>query len=195
MKRVKLLILFFFLVNLAFSQKRESVYFKSDGFEGYYSEVYEQPLTIYYTVKNCDYGHSRKGLKFFKNDTIHTSDNADYYKNIWDKGHLVPAASQNCSKKSIKQTFSFLNCALQHGDLNRGTWRYLEEWERQLSKVHQVKVEIEVEFKTKQKLKTGATIPSGFFKTIIVNGGDLLYKFYFPNTKPVSKDFNFYKLD
>ena len=79
--------------------------------------------------------------------------------------------------------------------MNRGTWRYLEEWERELSEVHNVEVQIEVEFKTNQKLKTGATIPSGFFKTIIINGGDLFYKFYFPNIKPISKNFNYYKID
>lgn len=193
--KAKFLILFFLICATAFSQKRDSVYFKSEFFDGYYSEVKEQPLVVNYRVKNCNYGYSRRGLKFFKNDSIHTSDDKDYYKNVWDKGHLVPAASNNCSQKSIKQTFTYLNCALQYYELNRGVWRYLEERERELSLVYDVYVKIVVEFKTNQVLKTGATIPSGFFKYIYIKELDTSYTYYFPNTKPAFLDFNKYKID
>ena len=84
---------------------------------------------------------------------------------------MVPAASQNCDKKMISETFSYLNCALQHQDLNRKVWKYLEEYERELAQIHNISIIINIEFKTKQKLKTGATLPSGFYKTIIINGG------------------------
>lgn len=193
--KAKFLILFLFVSSMVFSQKREKVYFQSEFFDGYYSEIKEQPLVVNYRVKNCDYGYSRRGLKFFKNDSIHTADDNDYYKNVWDKGHMVPAASNNCTKKSIRQTFSYLNCALQYDELNRGVWRYLEEWERELAMVYNVDVTVVVEFKTNQVLKTGATIPSGFFKYIYIVDEDLTYSFYFPNTKPASLDFNYYKID
>lgn len=192
--KANFLILFLLIFSTSFSQKRDKVYFKSEYFDGYYSEIKEQPLVVNYRVRNCNYGYSRRGLKFFKNDSIHTSDDNDYYKNVWDKGHLVPAASNNCSRKSIKQTFTYLNCALQYDELNRGVWRYLEEWERELSQVYDVDVKIVVEFKTNQVLKTGATIPSGFFKYISIKELDLSYSYYFPNTKPVSLDFNYYKI-
>lgn len=93
--KAKFLILFLFVASMVFSQKREKVYFQSEFFDGYYSEIKEQPLVVNYRVKNCDYGYSRRGLKFFKNDSIHTADDNDYYKNVWDKGHMVPAASNN----------------------------------------------------------------------------------------------------
>ena len=44
----------------------------------------------------------------------------------------------------------------------------IEEYERKLSKVQNVYVKITIEFNHKQKLKSGATIPSGFYKTIII---------------------------
>jgi hypothetical protein len=28
-------------------------------------------------------------MNFYKEDDVHTSDNADYYRNVWDKGHLA----------------------------------------------------------------------------------------------------------
>lgn len=183
-----------FLPLTLFAQKRDSVHFVKNNYWGIYSEIKEQPLLIEYKVKHCTYGVSRKGLEFFEPKTIYTSDHKDYYKNVWDKGHMVPAASQNCSRDMIKETFSYLNCALQHQDLNRNVWKYLEEYERQLSKVHNIYVKIVVEFKSPQKLKTGATIPTGFYKTIIINGGDIVLEYYFPNRPPVSKQFDYYQI-
>ena len=57
--------------------------------------------------------------------------NDDYVNNVWDKGHLAPAAAFNCDRETIKKTFSYLNCALQHEGLNRGPWKELERliWE------------------------------------------------------------------
>ena len=196
---MRLSTLFIFLTTInsfLFSQhKRDSVYFSSTHYKGIYSEIKEQPLLIEYEVKNCRYGESRKGLEFYRCDTIYTSDKQDYYKNIWDKGHMVPAASQNCDKEMISETFSYLNCALQHQDLNRKVWKYLEEYERELAQIHNISIIINIEFKTKQKLKTGATLPSGFYKTIIINGGDLILKYYFPNQKPKSNYYNDYKIN
>ena len=184
-----------FLPIILYSQKRDSVYFSNTFYKGIYSEVKEQPLFIEYEVNNCNYGINRKGLEFYICDSIHTSNHKDYYKYVWDKGHMVPAASQNCSKKMIYETFSYLNCALQHQDLNRNVWKYLEEYERKLSKVQNVYVKITIEFNHKQKLKSGATIPSGFYKTIIINGGDLMMKYYFPNKPPKSKYYNDYLIN
>jgi len=198
MRNIKIYIItlvLLFLNSLCYSQqKKDSVHFVMGNYWGVYSEVKEQPLLIEYEVKHCPNGVRRKGLEFYKPKTINTSDHRDYYKNVWDKGHMVPAASQNCDKQMIKETFNYLNCALQHQDLNRRVWRYLEEYERELSLVHNVYVIIVVEFKTNQRLKTGATIPSGFYKTIIINGGDLILKYYFPNIPPKSNYYNDYKI-
>lgn len=188
-------LLFLFTNIICYSQqKKDSVHFEMENYTGIYSEVKEQPLLIEYEVKHCSDGVRRNGLEFYKPKTINTSDHRDYYKNVWDKGHMVPAASQNCNKQMIKETFSYLNCALQHQDLNRRVWKYLEEYERKLSKEYSVYVIIVVEFKTNQKLRTGATIPSGFYKTIILNGGDVILKYYFPNIPPKSNYYKDYKI-
>ncbi len=177
---------------LSFSQTHKV---KSDVFEVVYSETLEQPLYVRYTVF-CDGTqptHSRKGMDFYKNDSIHTSDNKDYYNNVWDKGHMAPAADFNCDYKNLKRTFSYLNCALQHQDLNRRTWRYLEQHERDISKGKTVTVEIEVIFsKNSRKLITGATIPDAFKKTIYVNGR-IYGVWYFENKSIKDKNFNLYK--
>src|SRR5210317_1518780 len=116
--KIKLSIILVLVVQVVFGQKRERVEFKIDDlYQGVYSEVYEQPLEVTYTVK-CPNGQaSRTGMDLYTDDKIHTSDNDDYSKNIWDKGHLAPAAAFSCDKETLKKTFSYLNSALQHQGL------------------------------------------------------------------------------
>jgi DNA/RNA endonuclease G (NUC1) len=133
-------------------------------------------------------------MDFYTVDSIITSDNADYANNVWDKGHLAPAAAFNCTREMLHRTFSYLNCTLQHQDLNRGAWRLLEAHERDLAAVgRSVDVVIVLDFTNAQKLPTGATIPSGFWKSIYV-GGRPVECYYFPNTKPANTDYTRFKI-
>lgn len=188
----KILSLLLLIPTFVFAQ-RADVLVKTDIFTVHYSEVYQQPLNISYTVL-CPTGTaSRKGMDFYTNDSIITSDNADYENNIYDKGHLAPAADFTCSREMLYKTFSYLNCALQDQYLNRGTWRLLESYERELAvKNPGTKVEIVLEFKNSQKLATGATVPSGFYKKITSGGKSYMY--YFPNTKPKSSKYSDFEI-
>jgi len=134
MKNFILLLSLFLSFNfLSQSKLRESVKIKSDIFEVVYSEKLEQPLSAKYTVQCPNGNASRSGMDFFTCDSVKTSDHKDYEGNVWDKGHMAPAADFNCDKIMLKKTFSYLNCTLQHQDLNRTTWRLLEAYERELA--------------------------------------------------------------
>jgi endonuclease G len=187
-------ILFFLLLipALAFAQ-REQVKIDAGIYTVLYSEVLEQPLMVEYKVLCPDGNASRKGMDFYKNDSVKTSDNADYKSNVWDKGHMAPAADFNCNAEMLKKTFSYLNCALQHQDLNRGLWRLLEAYERELANRGDVYVVINVHYDDAEVLPTGATVPSGFTKKIYLNG-QLSECYYFPNSKPEKKSFSDYRL-
>jgi endonuclease G len=167
---------------------------KTDIFDVVYSEELEQPLWISYKVL-CPMGtQSRSGLNFYTNDSIQTSDIDDYKDNVWDRGHLAPAAAFNCDRETLKKTFTYLNCVLQHEGLNRGPWRELEEFERGLSKVYDnVWVEIIVKFEGElEKVLGGATIPSGFLKTIKFDNKEIM--FYFPNIDVSGEDWGHFKV-
>jgi endonuclease G len=182
---------------LAFSQKlRDSVRFSGPIFSGIYSEVYQQPLVLNYEVTCIGGTVSRSTLDFYKVDSIKTSDAADYAYNIYDKGHLAPAADFNCTLVMLKQTFSYLNCALQHEDLNRGMWARLEEFERGLAKRYgPLKVRVTVDFKAPYtKVKGGATIPTGFYKEIYIRKTKQTYLYYMPNSAPICLKLSDYRL-
>jgi endonuclease G len=182
-----------FLQISVFSQLRDSVYVQTAIFNIVYSEKLQQPKWVEYTVLCHDGKISRKGLDFYPVKGIVTSTNEDYENNIYDKGHLAPAADFNCNQDYLKQTFSYLNCVLQHEKLNRGAWRLLESHERELAKQYKVSVEIRMYYSKNSKvLTTGATIPDSFTKTIMYNNKK--EKYFFKNEEPKSSDYNNYKV-
>lgn len=202
-QKLFLLLSFLTFSHISFSQSLDeididpnAIIVENDIFKVRYSERLEQPLEIWYRVQ-CPYGDaSRSGMDFYKVSGIKTSDNDDYVNNEWDKGHLAPAAAFNCDKETLKKTFSYLNCALQHEGLNRGPWKELEEFERGLAKISDdVMVHIIVVFsELPSTVPGGATIPSAFIKEITFNG--IVYSFLFPNENVSGQDwgtFNMYQ--
>ena len=131
-----------------------------------YNEVKEQPNWVEYTVKDFVKVADRGNMDFYLINNVKTSDNNDYYNNSWDKGHMAPAGSFTDSWSNLAKTFSFVNCALQLDNLNRGEWRELEEEVRRLAKLEgPIKVRIELKFSVNSEvLSTGATVPDGFYK-------------------------------
>jgi len=189
---IGLLLPFLLLVGSHTLSGQELKTIKTEIFEVEYSEELEQPIKLTYVVQ-CPMGDaSRSGLDFRKVEGYHTSDNEDYKDNVWDKGHLAPAAAFNCDREMVKATFSYLNCALQHEGLNRGPWKELERFERDLAKIYpEVSVLIIVNFdETPERVPGGAAIPTSFTKEITF--GERTIKFLFPNQDVAGEDwFNF----
>jgi len=194
MSMKKFLISLILLIPLfVFGQLRDSVLVKSPIFKVMYSETLQQPKWIEYHVACGEGDFSRKGLDFYVCDSIKTSDGGDYEANVWDKGHLAPAADFNCNKGYLKMTFSYLNCVLQHEKLNRGAWRLLEAYERDLAKKYSVDVKIKMVYSKKSLvLNSGATVPDGFYKTIKYN--KVVEVYYFKNEPPITNDYKKYKI-
>jgi DNA/RNA endonuclease G (NUC1) len=189
MKQVYSIILLVLCPILGFGQGDTPLRIKTDIFTVVYSEAYEQPLQVNYRVL-CPSGDAdRGGMDFHKVEGVKTSDNYDYKDNPYDKGHLAPAAAFKCDKETLRKTFSYLNCALQHSGLNRGPWKELERFERNLAKVYEnIDVVIYVHFENEPEyVKGGALIPSGFTKVISING-ERMWKFTFDNIDLAGKD-------
>jgi DNA/RNA endonuclease G (NUC1) len=109
---------------------------------------------------------------------------------------MAPAAAFGCDAALLKQTFTYLNSSLQHQSLNRGVWKELEEYERQLrQKADDIEIYIRVDFNPPLKKVTGgATIPSGFYKTIKSKKLNINECYYFYNIAP-TKDLKSHKIN
>ena len=187
--------LFILLLPLiGFGQLRDSIYVKTDIYEVMYSEKLEQPLWVKYTVACIDGKASRKGMDFYTDKTIHTSDAKDYAFNVYDKGHCAPAADFNCNREMLLKTFSYLNCTLQNERLNRVHWRLLEDYERTLAITEgPVYVEIRMVFdKNPRRVDAGAAIPTAFYK--IIKTRNKKVTFFFKNEPPTKPTFADYQI-
>jgi len=193
-----------FFSTLSFAQQDELsvVEIKTDIYEISYSQTYQQPLIIDYTVI-CDAtarSYPREGISFKKYPGLKTSSSSDYSDNIWDKGHMAPASTFDCKKEWLETTFSYANCALQHQTLNRGAWAALERFERDLASLYMdVEVNIMLYFSDKWTTNSDpARIPSNFIKTLTWtedNGKIRSIAFDFPNESTKGKSFWAFKLN
>ena len=166
-------------------ERRNEVIVENNVFKVWYSEVKEQPTKLIYTSTNRPKNVDRGSMNFYTEDDVYTSNNADYYRNVWDKGHLAPAATYSDSMPNLKQTFSYLNCALQNQYLNRGEWRLLEEEEREWDDIENLTITVELEWIGDYEiLPTGGHVPTHMIKTIYFETSGTCRKFRFPNEKP-----------
>jgi len=169
---------------------------KTDIYEIKYSQTYQQPLSVKYTI-TCDATkptHSRNSMAFKKVEGIKTSSSSDYSDNIWDKGHMAPANAFSCKEEWLETTFSYTNCALQHQSLNRGAWAALERFERDLAAIYDsIEIDIMIYFSEEWTTNSDpARIPSNFVKTLSWvedSGNRRLITFDFPNENTKGKSF------
>jgi endonuclease G len=184
----KLLTLILSLVVLSANSQtklRDSVKVTNDVFTVIYSEKLEQPIWLKYRSTNRPTNVNRGSMDFYSEKLIKTSDNEDYKNNIYDKGHLAPAATFSDNMENLKQTFSYLNSALQNQYLNRGEWRLLEEQERKWDDNEPLTIIVKSFFnRDSKKLTSGATIPSYFQKHIFFEKSKKWKCFVFLNEKP-----------
>jgi DNA/RNA endonuclease G (NUC1) len=166
---------------------REQVEVVTPIFTVLYSETKEQPITLTYRSTNRPKNVDRGNMNFYTEKDYHTSDNADYYRNIYDKGHLAPAATFSDSMENLKQTFSYLNCALQDQYLNRGEWRLLEEQEREWDDESNLTIKIDLVWDEGYLiLPTGGHVPTDMIKHIYFEKTGSWKCFEFENVKPTT---------
>ena len=165
--------------------KRTNVYVENQVFKVWYNEVYEQPVKLIYTSTNRPKGVDRGSMDFHTEKDVYTSDKADYYRNVYDKGHLAPAATFSDTQENLYTTFSYLNCALQDQYMNRGEWRLLEEQERVWDDTENLTVTVELEFASEHiVLPTGGHVPTTMVKHIYFEKSKKYKCYSFPNIKP-----------
>jgi DNA/RNA endonuclease G (NUC1) len=176
------------LFNSFITPDKDVVVIKNKVFEVEYSQKLKQPLMLKYESINRPTNVNRGSMDFYLEPKITTSGPQDYKNNEWDKGHLAPAASFSDNMENLKQTFSYLNCALQQQDLNRGEWRLLEEQERVWDDKEPLMVKIELLFdKDSKVLPSGATVPSYLVKHIHFDKTGVWKCYKFQNIKPTKK--------
>ena len=181
----KFFILIFIAISLAFQSSKNKTIDKGI-YISTYSETLRNPVKVTYSVYKFQGNDTitRTGMNFYSEPGIITASSKDFVGNNYDKGHLAPAETFSQSKERMKLTFSYVNCAVQHYQLNRGLWSKLENQERKWSQSDSLIVTVNIKFdKPAKKLPTGTAIPSEFVKTIKFYYTKKTKRYKFPNNE------------
>lgn len=102
-----------------------------------YNETHEQPNWVKYMVTKSDLENEvAKRKNNFKEDTLIPTGSAqliDYVGSGYDRGHLAPAANFVNSQEEMDESFYMSNVSPQDPSFNRGIWRSIENYEREMA--------------------------------------------------------------
>lgn len=182
----------------------DTIYFK-DGFLLSYSEKFEQPKWVFYTIKINDINCSVKAKReksVFKNDfeIITGSATLDDYRNSgYDRGHLKPSADESCDQRQMNETFLMSNMSPQNPSFNRGVWKDLENYVRKLTyNYDSIQVITGGNLNDNNLIRIGKNkvgVPNYYYKVLYkYKGGQKTIEcFYLPNKK--NTNFRDFKLN
>ena len=101
-----------------------------------YNEKYEQANWVAYVLTKNNLLKNVKRTNKFKVDLLVKTESAnskDYKKSGYDRGHLLPAADMTFDKTAMTETFYYSNISPQKPGFNRGIWKRLESYVRNLT--------------------------------------------------------------
>ena len=93
---------------------------------------------------------------------------SDYSGSGFDRGHLCPSADRSNSVKANSETFLMTNMSPQTHDLNAGPWEKLESYSRSLARRNVTLYIIAGQYGEKGKIKNKITVPTNFWKIIVL---------------------------
>jgi endonuclease G len=164
-----------------------------EEYEG--SEWVAYELTYPETKNNVD----RREGEFFDDDSVKSGSalHKDYTNTGYDRGHLAPAGDMNFDLQAMLESFNMSNVLPQTPELNRKTWKYMEDDIRYYVMNHKTPLYIITGgiFSTNPKfigVKNKVAVPEYFYKIIYDDTNKKMMTIVIPNDENPDKDFFYY---
>lgn len=93
---------------------------------------------------------------------------SDYSGSGFDRGHFCPSADRSNSVEANSATFLMTNMSPQTADLNQGPWEKLETYSRSMARRDGNLFIIAGQYGASGKVKNKITVPTNFWKIIVV---------------------------
>lgn len=133
----------FLLLNIAvlfslFVNAQDVVVLSHKAYTAHYSKSKHYPVKVEWWITKAGLTCAvkvKRGDKFIPDPQLPTETNlqADYTGAGFDRGHNFPAADASCDKVANDESFYFSNMTAQYAALNRGDWKELEMWSREMA--------------------------------------------------------------
>ncbi|MEK6554333.1 MAG: DNA/RNA non-specific endonuclease [Bdellovibrionota bacterium] len=115
----------------------------------------------------------------------------DYTRSGYDRGHLVPAGDMKLNGQAMADSFFMSNMSPQVPQMNRGLWSSLEntlrKWVKQFGDAWVITAP--VLYKGLQKLPSGVSIPTQYYKIVYVPSQKMMAAFLVPNINTTGHNF------
>lgn len=135
----KLLLIFALLISTLSYGQLDTIRLKHQNYTTVFDKGLKYPVLVEWWITtakvSCPNPIPRKN-KFAPDPLLpeHTNLAKDYVKSGTDRGHMAPAADNQClGEIAMIESFYFSNMAPQYGALNRGDWKTLEMATRKLA--------------------------------------------------------------
>ncbi len=176
--------------SLALPPELPGVLLTREGFIVVYSMDYMVPLWVGYELTGEEVEGDLPREDGFRKDPELGSDapsSADYTGTGYDRGHMIPAADAKWSQDAMEDSFLMSNVVPQIPELNRGSWKDLEEAIRNLALDEKSLIVITGPVIADKEYPvlgdSGVIVPEYFFKVILdySEPGVSAWGFIFPN--------------
>ena len=186
MKNFILLLITLFIQTTVFSQ--DTVRLVHKNYTTVFSKSKKYPVLVEWWLTKSKVSCSNpipRTDKFLPDPLLkeHTNLQDSYSKSGFDRGHMSPAADNQCSGKEVlDESFYFSNMSAQYHSLNAGDWKSLETYTRNLSlEVDSIKVFCGNLGESK---KIGVvSVPEKCWKVIYIKKTNKYHYFIFDNLK------------
>lgn len=163
--------------NAVFSQSSANNYLIADeNFSLSYNRSKGISNWVMWKVDKNSFGKIRRQNDFRPDDRLPESwtkiSPNDYSGSGYGRGHLCPSADRSFSAAANSFTFMMSNIAPQTNDLNAGPWQKLETYSRSLARRNNTLYIIAGQYGDNGKIKNKLTIPTNFWKIILVVSQD-----------------------
>ena len=135
----RLLLIFALLISTLSHAQLDTIRLKHQNYTTVFSKSLRYPVLVewWVTAANVSCTNPIPRKDNFAPDPLlpeYTNLAKDYIKSGTDRGHMAPAADNQClGQQAMNESFYFSNMSPQYGALNRGDWKTLEMTTRKLA--------------------------------------------------------------
>ncbi len=167
------------------------------GYVMSYNGVEGRANWVGWTLKASDVGSVERTNRFIQDESFprgfKIADESDYAHSGFDRGHLCNSEDRTSSEYLNEETFLMSNMIPQSPELNRGPFKFLEEYCRKLAvKRGQNLLIYSGGIGSKGRLASGVIVPAYCWK--VVYTPEKIWCILFPNERVLNKNWQTYSV-